>query len=104
MIDPSRLVHDLKTRPAPFEAVLDGSKVHEVRVDDRDFAVGDALRLREYDPEAQRYLGRELLATVTHITRAPFVPVGLCVMSIRPIIPIALCAICALSIADAEEP
>lgn len=43
-------VHHLKTWPEPFQAVIDGRKRHEVRVDDRGFAVGDVLTLKEWDP------------------------------------------------------
>lgn len=42
--------HELKTRPAEFQTVLDGKKRHEVRYDKRAFQTGDAVRLREWDP------------------------------------------------------
>jgi hypothetical protein len=43
-------LHTLKTWPDQFTAVADGSKTFEVRYDDRGFAVGDLLRLAEWDP------------------------------------------------------
>lgn len=43
-------VHNLKTCPDPFAAILDGRKRYEIRQDDRGFAVGDELLLREYEP------------------------------------------------------
>ncbi len=76
--------HELKTWREPFDAVERGEKRHEIRVDDREppYATGDELLLQLYDPEKKIYLRREILVQVTHITRAPFVPAGLCVMSI----------------------
>lgn len=86
-------VHELKTWPEPFAAVRSGDKRHEVRRDDRGFAVGDTLRLREWDPAAAsfdlgtrgRYTGRVERVRVTYLTRGPEwgVPAGMVVMSIR---------------------
>lgn len=89
--------HDLKTHPAHFAAVWSGAKRAELRLNDRGFAAGDTLRLREWRPDLcsryhQRglidvaigaddadedeilaraveaaYTGREIVAVVTHI-------------------------------------
>lgn len=84
--------HVLKTWPEPFAAILRGDKRHEVRVNDRDYAYGDVLVLREYDPtpifdgtfsNARGYTGREVRAHVTHLTLDWGLPANLCVMSIE---------------------
>lgn len=81
-------LHDLKTWPEPFEALWQGQKVHEVRRDDRGFAVGDSLNLREYEPNGRgsgSYTGRMLRARVTHKTQGGTwgLPPGICVLSLR---------------------
>lgn len=107
-------IHDLKTWPEPFAAVLDGRKTYEIRVDDRGFKVGDRLRLKEWDrrpydvgfcrrsPLCSRmldhggrcdsdshadYTGREILVDVTYLTLggAWGLPAGLCVLAIRKV-------------------
>ncbi len=60
--------HRLKTDPAPFGSVRDGSKRYEVRRFDRDFHVGDILILVEFDRETARYSGESVRAKVTTIT------------------------------------
>lgn len=61
--------HELKCWPAYFQAILDNRKKHEIREDDgRGFKEGHFLWLREYDPTAKAYSGREIHATVTCLT------------------------------------
>jgi len=61
--------HDLKTWPQYFEAVQSGAKPFEIReFKDREFQVGDTLRLREWIPAEERYTGRECTRTVTYMT------------------------------------
>lgn len=64
--------HILKTWPEYFEAVNAGSKTFELRKNDRGFAVGDVLLLREYRPETDFYSGREIEVKITFILRSGF--------------------------------
>lgn len=59
--------HELKTVQPHFEHVRSGMKRAEIRRDDRGFAVGDVLVLREYDPASCSYSGREVEVRVTHV-------------------------------------
>lgn len=87
-------VHDLKTWPEFFEEVISGRKVHEIRENDRDFRVGDALLLREYKPPpagpfggvAGDFTGRYTVRLVTYVTPGGKwrLPDNICVMSIAP--------------------
>jgi hypothetical protein len=76
--------HELKTWPEFFQAILDGTKRHEIRVDDRGFAVGDVLVLREWDPHVDDYTNRKLRVLVTYKTGGGNwgLPSNVCVMSI----------------------
>lgn len=76
--------HDLKCWPSPFEAVWEGKKRFEWRMNDRDYRVGDLLRLREWSPISEQYTGREVVAGVTYMLTAPDfgVPQGMCILSL----------------------
>jgi hypothetical protein len=103
--------HRLKCWPEPFAALRDGSKAFEFRRDDRGFAVGDLLVLREWRPQRERlaggtpyepgfapdlgpgkfgrsppgeYTGRFERRRVTYIARGPDwgIPAGFVVMSL----------------------
>jgi len=65
------MIHDLKCWPEEFQAVLDGLKTFDVRIDDRGYGVGDVLRLREWQtgPTVSGYTGREHLVKVAYIYR-----------------------------------
>lgn len=60
--------HELKAHPQYFGPVLRGEKRFEIRKNDRQFAVGDTLRLREWDPVCGEYTGIETYARVTYLT------------------------------------
>jgi len=63
--------HTLKVLREFFDDLMDGSKTFEVRQDDRSFAVGDTLLLKEWDPKPHElswgdYTGRELSRRITY--------------------------------------
>jgi hypothetical protein len=67
--------HELKIWPQFFALVKTGQKPFEIRRDDRQYAVGDTLVLREWRPEAVQpappdagtYTGRVCEKVVTYI-------------------------------------
>ena len=52
-------IHELKSWVGLFEPLIQGQKKHDLRVMDREYNVGDTLRLREYEPVSKTYTGRE---------------------------------------------
>ncbi len=76
--------HELKTWPEPYAAVKRGEKLHEVRVDDRNYQPGDRVTLREWNPSSERYTGDMRCATIGHVTRGPDwgLPHGICVFAL----------------------
>ena len=102
-------MHELKTHPRPFQASWERKKLYEVRKNDRNYAVGDWLKLFEFDPCATcngegrvwdngdrtdcgcekphgTYTGRFIVGQVEYMTKGGEfgVPDGYCVMSFEP--------------------
>lgn len=80
-------VHTLKVWPEHFEAVTEPDpcrrKTVEIRLDDRDYEVGDMLHLQEWDPRTETYSGWDAKVLVTHILRGgPWLPDRYVAMSI----------------------
>ena len=61
------MVHELKTWSQYFGAIAVGVKRFEVRKNDRNFQLGDTLRLMEFDPISRSYTGRWLERDVTFV-------------------------------------
>ena len=58
--------HDLKILPEPFRLVLRKIKNFEIRKNDRDYAVGDTITLKEFD--GKEFTGNEIKdRTITYI-------------------------------------
>ena len=77
------MIHELKILPEYFEPVIKGEKTFEIRVNDRDFKMGDYLALNEYWDG--KYTGRSCMVYVDYILDDSFLlPVGMVAMSIKP--------------------
>ena len=81
-------IHELKILPEYFNAVIDGRKTFEIRKNDRDFAVGDTLVLKEWNQINRMPTGREQRCEITYIlegneeTKGYGLMKGFCIMSI----------------------
>lgn len=76
-------VHKVKIRPEYYEPVISGKKTFEVRYNDRDYQVGDALLLREWDESG--YSGRESLFDITYMLKDyDAIKEGYVILSIMP--------------------
>lgn len=58
-----------KCWPEYFQAILDGKKTYELRLDDFKIEEGDTLILREWDPKLKKYSGRVLEKEVTYVVK-----------------------------------
>lgn len=77
-------IHQLKTWPQYFEQVRLGNKTFEARKDDRDFEVGDDLRLVEWCPESKEFTGRKLDRVITYVLRnTEHVSPGFCILGMQ---------------------
>jgi len=59
--------HFLKTLPEHFNAVNRGDKTAELRLNDRDFHVGEKMILAEYEPSIDKFSGWQITTVITHI-------------------------------------
>lgn len=82
--------HDLKTIQPHFNHMWNNLKTFEIRKDDRNFKVGDVVRLHEYDPQNKTYSNSQIIRLITHILRdAPELGLmpGYCILSLKPLNP-----------------
>lgn len=79
------MVHELKCWPEYFGAILSGSKTFDIRKgNDRDYKVGDELKLREWDPKLSEYTGAFLIRYVTYVMHGPpFLPDDIWLLGLR---------------------
>lgn len=78
------MIKELKIRPEFYIPIECGEKTFEVRKNDRNFAVGDILWLREYREDIKKYTDRSLYAIVTYILdNKEFCLPGFVILSIK---------------------
>ncbi len=76
--------HELKTLPEHYDAIERSDKTCELRLNDRNYQVGDTLHLRRYEPLIPGYTGQSLRVLVTHILSGGiWLSPGYVAMSIR---------------------
>ena len=60
------VIHTVKIKPKYYEAVLSGEKNFELRKNDRNYQVGDLIRLKEYNED---FTGRDLVLKIKYILK-----------------------------------
>jgi len=76
------MIHALKIKSEYFEAVISGKKLFEVRVNDRNYKVGDLLGLNEINKD-EEYTDRSCVVYIDYILELGHD--NLVVMSIKPV-------------------
>jgi len=66
------VVHDVKCNDDYFWMVERGIKPFELRLNDRDYHIGDYMLLREYNLEHDRFSGRTVMAIITCLVVGPW--------------------------------
>lgn len=64
------MTHDLKAWPVYFRPLKTGAKTFELRRNDRNFAPGDFIHVREYVPHANEYTGDTCDFRITYVLNA----------------------------------
>jgi hypothetical protein len=65
---PTGTVHKVKSWSHFYDAIVMGTKTHELRHDDRNYQVGDKMLLQKFDNIQGKYTGDECLVEITYIT------------------------------------
>lgn len=68
MTNDDTMQHCLKCHPEHYQKSAQGLKPFEIRLNDRDFNIGDKVFLEEYDPKTEEYTGECLVGDITHIS------------------------------------
>ena len=79
--------HKLKCWPEIFEAFVECKKTFDIRFNDRDYQVGDIIKMREWNPDNKEHSGRGLDFKIVYITRGLFdqLKANMIVIQLEPI-------------------
>lgn len=78
------MTHEIRCWPEYYEALLSHIKEFEVRINDRDYQVGDTLLIKEWNAKTQKYTNRLLIRKITYILQGVHgLPKNICVMQLR---------------------
>lgn len=78
-------IHEIKIWPEYYERVINKQKTFEVRKNDRDYQVGDILKMRLYYPQTKETVGSYILSQITYLLNGGQFGIkkGYCIMSIE---------------------
>lgn len=84
-------LHTVRSWSHFYDAIVAGKKTHDLRKDDRNYQVGDVLRLERFDNVKGQYTGEWTLVDITYITNretpcafsSSVVAPGYCILSIQ---------------------
>jgi len=60
-------MHRLKTLPQYFREIENGNKTFELRLNDRNFQLGDMLILQEYNLDKDELTGNQIMRIISYI-------------------------------------
>lgn len=66
--------HTLRSWAYLYRSMITGQKKHDLRLNDRDYKVGDVCLMQEFDNTLGQYTGREARFVITYITGRDGVP------------------------------
>lgn len=86
-------IHVVKSWPRFYQPLVAGVRHHELRINDRDYHIGDLLWLCEYNEKTSTYTGKERIFRITDMTSQdlPCAASGAaladdhCILSVEPI-------------------
>ena len=79
-------MHEIKIYPSYYRAIYSGEKTFELRKNDRDYEVGDILRLQEWT--GTEYTGRSMMRRITYIYKGTGkygLEDGYCILGIKKV-------------------